>query len=198
MKQGKIDFVYLQRRMKRLSLTHYFAGWLLLMLLIVLLTLPDERPDPLDHIGFDTTRSSEMYFHNLRSYHYRQSEEAGDIFEVYRLKSLHDNEEVALLPLAIYKNWRSHEAFIRLDTAQKYPSWHAVVAENADSAFVIDRPDWSNESQFHFARALHRSMEGDARMALLPEPGDTLWLSQDERSALRVVLRDYFKLVNKL
>lgn len=170
------------------------------MLVLVVVTQPDERPDKLVQIGFDTTESAELYFRNVRSYHYFHQQEGGDIFDVYRLKSLFEAaDRQPMLPFVIYNNWRANEAFIRLDTSYQHPtSFHTVI----DSAGTLGRsvalPDLYNEAQFDYARAIYRALRDECEVGMASPGQDTLWLRGDERKATKRVLTDYFRLVGKL
>lgn len=187
--------------MKKFKLAHWFAIWLAAMFVLVVFTQPESRPDKLGNIDFSVTESAELYFRNVRSYHYLHNQEAGDIFDVYRLKSLFnpDADSPPLLPFTIYNNWRANEAFIRLDTAFTAKSAVALVADSA--GISSDRgalPDATNEAQYMFAVSVYRALRDDLDIALLTEDADTVRIPDDRRKAVRQVLTDYFKLTGKL
>lgn len=185
----------------KFKLAHWFVIWLGTMFLLVVLTQPESRPDKLNNIDFSVTESAELYFRNVRSYHYLQSQEAGDIFDVYRLKSLFkpDADSPSLLPFTIYNNWRSNEAFIRLDTAFTAKDAVALVADSA--GVPSDRgplPDATNEAQYLFAVNVYRALRDDLDLGLLTENADTVRIPEDRCKAAKQVLTDYFKLTGKL
>ena len=169
------------------------------MLILVILTQPEERPDKLVDISFNTTESAELYFRNVRAYHYLQRQEGGDIFDVYRLKSLFDSGYQPMMPFVIYNNWRANEAFVRLDTVHhRLTSFHAVIDSAGLSARAIALPDLYNEAQFDYARAIYRALRDECEVGMAAEGHDTLWLRGDERKATKRVLTDYFRLIGKL
>lgn len=184
--------------MPKLKLSHWFGLWLALMLVIVMTTQPESRPDKLDSIDFQTTESAELYFRNVRAYHYLHKQEGGDIFDVYRLKSLYSDTLDLALPFAIYNNWRANEAFIRLDTVYLDKQWSGVVRDSLGSIGNIALPEMYNESQYAFAVEVYRALSLEYPLALVSDVGDTLQLEGDPRKYSLRTLTDYFKLVGKL
>jgi hypothetical protein len=168
------------------------------MIVIVLLTLPDERPDKIDTIGFATTESAELYFKNVRSFYYKNSSEAEGILEVYRLESIF-KDSLPSLPFALYNNWRVNETFIRLDTALLNTG--AFVAVVADSSRVktdtIHFPEMSNESQYVFARDIYKALDGNEKLGLVME-NEVIWLSETMNVSIKRTLTDYFRLLGKI
>ena len=169
------------------------------MVILIAVTQPDSRPDKLDNIGFDTTESAELYFKNVRAYHYFYAGEGGDIFDVYRLKALFDEADPPLLPFTVYNNWRANEAFIRLDSAyldSRFTS--AVVDSSGISRRAVSLPEMYNESQYLFAVEVYRALRDDKEVGLFAAPDDTLWIKGEQRKAVKRTLTDYFKLTGSL
>jgi hypothetical protein len=164
----------------------------------VVLAQPKERPDKLDIISFQTTESAELYFRNMRAYHYLHKQEAGDIFDAYRLKSLYSDSMNVALPFVIYNNWRNNEAFIRLDTIYLDKRWKTLIHDSLGNLKSTALPEMYNESQYQFAIKVYRALHGDHPAALLSNQGDTLWLEGEARKNSKRTLTDYFKLVGKL
>jgi len=181
------------------KLKFWFAIWLAFMVVLIIATQPDNRPDKLDNIGFATTESAELYFRNVRAYHYLHKPEGGDMFDVYRLKALFDEAEPPLLPFTVYNNWRLNEAFVRLDTAYLDSRYTAAVL---DSAGVVRRevplPEIFNESQYLFAVEMYRALRDEKDVGLYAAPNDTTWIRGEQRKALKRTLTDYFKLTGSL
>jgi hypothetical protein len=168
------------------------------MLTIVLLTVPDERPDKIDTIGFATTESAELYFKNVRSFYYRHNSEAEGILEVYRLESIF-KDSLPSLPFAMYNNWRVNETFIRLDTA--FINTKVFLAVVADSSRrktdTINFPELSNESQYLFARDIYKALDNNEKLGLLGE-NEVIWLSETMNVSVKRTLTDYFRLLGKI
>ena len=172
--------------------------WAICMLAIILLTLPGERPDKIDTIGFATTESAELYFKNVRSFYYKHNSEAEGILEVYRLESIF-KESLPTLPFALYNNWRANETFIRLDTA--FINTRAFLAVVADSSSIktdtITFPEMSNESQYIFARDIYKALDKNEKLGLATE-NEVVWFSETMTVSVKRTLTDYFRLLGKI
>lgn len=173
-------------------------GWVIFMITLVLLTLPNERPDKIDTIGFSTTESAELYFKNVRSFYYQNNPEAEGILDVYRLESIFV-DSLPSLPFAMYNNWRTNETFIRLDTA--FINTKVVVAVVSDSAGVktdtIHFPEMTNESQYLFARAIYKTLDEKEKLGLVTD-SEVIWLPESMNLSIKRTLTDYFRLLGKL
>ncbi len=185
--------------MHKLKLKHWFFIWLGIMIGIAVILQPDERPDKFSKPGFSTTRQSEMYFRNIRSFYYATTEEAEGILYAHRLNALFDENDNILLPFVIYHNWRTHEAFIRLDT--NYYAGDVYPFAVADSAGVridtIWSPDLWQEAQSDFAKAIYIALIREKKITF-PKSDTSAVLTGQERTATRRVLTDYFTLIGKL
>lgn len=177
----------------------WFAVWLAATVILIAVTQPDSRPDKLDHVGFSTTESAELYFKNVRAYHYFYAREGGDIFDVYRLKALFSGGDPPVLPFTVYNNWRVNEAFVRLDTAYLDARFTAAVIDSAGSgARAVSFPEMYNESQYLFAVEVYRALRDEKELGLFSPSKDTLWIRGEQRKALKRTLTDYFKLTGSL
>lgn len=186
--------------MHKVKLAHWFFIWLAGMFALVWLTQPDERPDKLEEISFSTTSPSELYFKNVRSFYYRLTEESEGILNAYRLKSLYDSDEEILLPFVIYHNWRTKEAYIRLDTNYLMAQESAahLLIDHAQSADSIRFPDFTHDSQFSFARAVYRAIRDEKDILISGSDNRMVALSGQNRISAKRILTDYFKLIEKL
>ncbi|MGB6034966.1 MAG: hypothetical protein WBG42_01775 [Cryomorphaceae bacterium] len=180
------------------KLLKWFIAWAAAMLVIVVLTLPDERPDKIDSPGFETTESAELYFKNVRSFYYRNNPEAEGILDVYRLERIF-SDTAPSLPFAMYNNWRLNETFIRLDTA--FLNAHRFSAVIADSSGIkadtIAFPQMTNESQYIFARDIYKALRDKERLGLT-DGVDVIWLSESMNLSIKRTLTDYFRLLDKI
>jgi len=171
--------------------------WALAMVVIVVFTLPDERPDKIDTISFETTESAELYFKNVRSFYYVNNSEAEGIFDVYRLESIFKDSLVSL-PFALYNNWRANETFIRLDTASiNLREFTAILADSSGvKTDTIHFPEMPNESQYVFARDVYKALSENEKLGLVKE-NDISWLSESMSLSIKRTLTDYFTLLGK-
>jgi hypothetical protein len=134
----------------------------------------------------------------LRPFYYQTTEEASGILVVYRLKSIIEDTSLTL-PFTLYNNWRTNEAFIRLDTTlMEGPLVDFVVIDSAgilrDTLLL---PDAYNESQYFFARDLFKAIRNQRRIGLYTEES-LKWLSDYQVKSIHRTLTDYFRLVGKL
>lgn len=168
------------------------------MIFIAVVTLPDERPDKLEQVSFQTTESAELYFKNVRAFYYLTKEEAEGILYVYRLKSIFE-DSLPSLPFAMYNNWRTNETFIRLDTA--YIDLRNIRGVIVDSASVksdtLYLPQPSNESQYIFARDVFRAIDDKERLGLLGRD-KVAWITESQTTSIKRTLSDYFRLLDKI
>lgn len=177
-----------------------FILWLLAMLLLIVFTLPNERPDKLDNPQFGISESAQLYFNNVRSYYYNGAEEGDGMFRVYRIKSAGGSDALCGLSFSIYENWRSNEAFIRVDST-RFPTgnWSAIIFEKPDETkSIIPAPEVYNESQLLFARDLYRQLCREYTNVHMLHAKDTCTLSAETVKAWRRTLSDYFKLTGAL
>lgn len=184
--------------MKNTQLIKWFIAWAIAMILLVILSLPDERPAKIDTIGYGTTESAELYFKNVRSFYYRHKTEATGIFDVYRLENIF-LDSVPTLPFAIYNNWRTNETFIRLDTAfLNAKAYQGVVVDSAGIQLdTIRFPEMTNESQYLFARDVYKVLVKQQKIGLA-QRDEIIWFSESMNRSIKRTLTDYFTLLGKL
>ena len=167
------------------------------MLLLVYFTLPEEREDKLENIGFSTSESAELYFKNVRSFYYQTSQEGEGHFEVYRLERLFEDTISPTLPFTLDNNWRQNQAFVRIDTTVVNRFEVNTLISKGDSIARFSLPGPDNEVQFRFAREVYRAIEEGNQLGF--EKGDSiLWIGDTQRSAIKRSLNDYFKLIGKI
>ncbi len=183
--------------MHKLKLIHWFFVWLGAMILLVILTQPDHRPDKLDKEGYGTTRSSVMYFQNIRSFYYLKSEEAGGLLDAYRLKSLYETPEEAGIPFVIYHNPQSKEAFIRVDTAFVFDRFTILQIDMDTMKMNVPFPGADQESQYVFGKLVYRVLRDDGALFLRDESGNQIAISGQTKIQIKMTLTDYFKLIDK-
>lgn len=149
-----------------------------------------------DEISFHTNSSSEIYFHNMRSYYYQINEREKAPFILYRLKRGGSGK----LSFMIIENRLADEAYV-------YAEWNdAILGLNdpsidfgVESLTESDLLEFRNEDHFRFAAKCYRNLLLAQPIVLMDEK-DSLsplfYSKADEKNAL-MVLEDYFQLVNK-
>lgn len=176
---------------------------LLLLVAISILTAPDHPRVDWDDIGTHVLESDELYFRNIRAYHYysEMKEEAG--FEFLRPKKFVevDDSERSPFGFAIVLNPLHDAAYLMLEY-QYQPIDSAIEIEITNSIGVNSLilnpgqgPDrmvvlrslfegLHNEDSKYFIRSKH--WEGE------------IWKSSVIRSTQRTLFKDYFRLVGAL
>jgi hypothetical protein len=180
------------------KLGKWFFIWLAIMVVTVFLTLPDERPAKIDLVGFETTESSELYFKNVRSFYYETSEEGEGIFEVYRLASLFEAEG-QILPFALYNNWRTNEAYVRLDTTFiKVSDYDFIIVDSASVTMdTLLFPQQNNESQYLFAKEVYKHLDAGRKVGF-SKMDSADWMHESTAISVKRTLTDYFRLLDKI
>jgi len=168
------------------------------MIVMIVGTLPSERPAKIETIGFETTESAQLYFKNVRAFYYNKNTEAGGIFETYRLQRLFENAVVSL-PFVIYNNWRTNESFIRLDSSfNASESYKALISDSASIRMdTISFPHLSNEAQYTFAKDVFQALARGKRLGLIEEK-NIKWIQESDQISIKRALTDYFRLVDKI
>lgn len=172
--------------MKRL-----FAFLPVLLLLHACSSPPVNQPENRDSGLFSTSADSRLYFNNIRSINYLKDRNPAGDFDQYHYRKWPDTP--LLLPFDIIDNYLHDEAYLYL-----YPALlesDSICLTGPDGIrFIFDKRN--RQSQFQFAGKLYGHLENKA--ILRNDAGDTVLQRTSERLALRVVLRDYFELVNDI
>lgn len=188
--------------MRKNRILTLFFFWLLAMIFLIILTLPDERPDKFDSISFNTTQSSKLFFRNVRSYYYQSREEAGGTMEAFRLNSRNKDTLYPSLNFTIYMVWDANLAFIRLDTHNTvYRHYSSLLLEdpNVGSVDTLALPQADNDSQYLFAKTVYKALDSEMKL-FLKSPNKEKVISPHDKdgSSIKTILYDYFRLIGKL
>lgn len=180
------------------KLAKWFLVWLLLMVIIIIAFQPESRPEKIDFVSFNTNEADELYFKNIRLFYYSTREEGHGAFDVHRLNSLMNTDDL-VLPFAIYHSWRVNEAFIRLDTAFTSDYSGAILLKDSAGVriAVSDLPQADNVSQYQFAKTTFKILREKSKLGI-EHDGRDLWLNESASKSVRQCLKDYFKLTGKL
>ncbi len=180
------------------KLTKWFFVWVAVMMIAIIALQPESRPEKIDTLSFDTNEADELYFRNVRLFYYSTKDEGAGVFEVHRLKSIENAEEL-ILPFAIYHSWRANEAFIRLDTAFTAAYSGAVLVKDSSGVQVSisELPGPDNVSHYNFAKTVFKALREKSKLGLQYQGAD-IWLTETGTKSVRQCLNDYFKLIGKL
>ena len=155
-------------------------------------------PQPVDwsKISFHTESSSEIYFHNMRSYYYRIDEREKPPFILYRLK----RGGSGALNFMIIENRFGDEAYV-------FCKWGESIRDLKDPQVFFGNDSipeknlsqFNNEDHFRFAARCYRSLLLNEQIIIKDHYNAVNQLfpdKQHQKNAL-ILLEDYFKLVKK-
>ena len=176
------------------------ARWLIYFIVLVLglsfLFAPSPKPVDWSEISFHTESSSEIYFHNVRSYYYRINEREKAPFILYRLKRGGGGP----VSFMIIENRSADEAYIFSEWGESFRELDSPrVYFGSDSIAEQDFASYNNEDHFRFAARcyhsllLHEQIEVRDRYNIVNQ----LFANKKQRKIALTVLEDYFKLVKK-
>ena len=200
-KQGLPGFVF--EWMSKLNLKYLFIGWFVLMLLILVITFPEDRPIRLDTASFTMPENEEIYFKNLRSYYYNMELREDANFKLYRIKTHASDTNLPGFSFVIVQNWLNDEAYVLLEP---HSGWEkpdtlqlAITGEDTPSD-TLRIARWNNVEHYTFASHFYMALrDADNQFFLETRKG---WIPVfergDERLSLKKTLKDYFKLVGKM
>lgn len=157
---------------------------------------PSPQPVDWSEISFHTESSSELYFHNVRSYYYRINEREKAPFILYRLKRGGSGK----LSFIIVENRIGDEAYI-------YCEWDDMVSKLRDPRVFFGNDSlpeenfaqYNNEDHYRFAARCYRSLLLSEQITLTDRYNVVYQLFEDQkqRKNALILLEDYFKLVKK-
>lgn len=174
--------------------------WLLYFVISVMglsfLFAPTPQPVDWSEINFHTESSSEIYFHNMRSYYYRIDEREKAPFILYRLKRGGSGN----LSFMIIENRNADEAYVycewgdifnEMDNPQVFFGKDTIPEEN----FV----QFNNEDHYRFAARCYRSLLLREQITIRDRYNvvNQLFADKKQQKNALILLEDYFKLVKK-
>jgi hypothetical protein len=173
------------------------------LIILAVSTAPSQPSLKMDRFGSHVMESNELYFKNLRQFYYARSHREDAGFDFFRYKDRWEGMEQTSdsLRFAIVFNPRMDEAYILAE-------WHDeplsdslfVRMESARGIHELLLPTGGVEDQLLFAQQMY-DMLGDDEAKFTyqyKQASGTLYASPDVRSSVKMVLRDYFRLVGAL
>ena len=184
------------------SLKTLFVGWFAIMLVILILVFPEDRPIRIDEVRFQMPENEELYFKNVRSFYYELEERKDAGFKLYRIKSRSTDSIGPGFTVAIAQNWRLDEAYVLIEpkSAWAKPDTLTLAVTNDQESDTLQISSWNNANHYLFAAHLYMALRDTENNYALAN-GDNwepILTKGDERSSLKKTLKDYFKLVGKM
>ncbi|MCB0560266.1 MAG: hypothetical protein H6573_21290 [Lewinellaceae bacterium] len=152
---------------------------------------------------YRTTAPSLLYFKNIRSTYYEQSEQPGARIELYRLRQFSQPAKEHVLIPVIANNWLEDEAFIFLEPVDFGQPWAQPLTVRwqgeKDSGLYRLQPA-NVDKQYELALQLYESLLAGHQLNALA--ADSTWAplmeSKNTRGYYLTTIRDYLRLTEAL
>ncbi len=147
-----------------------------------------------ESMRFKTTDASRLYFHNVRSIRYHIEEIGKDRMQLCRHKDFLD----APLPLypVIANNYMYDEAYIVHEMADSLRQSGAFLLVGNPAGDTLSLDLRTHEVHYRFAQALYNAIVEDLPLQICVQSRCHSFLNdKDMRKTVRLVYRDYFRLV---
>lgn len=174
--------------------------WLVYFVVVVMglsfLFAPSPQPVDWSEISFHTESSSEIYFHNMRSYYYRINEREKAPFILYRLKRGGSGE----ISFMIIENRAADEAYVFSEWGELFEDLEEPkVYFGKDSIPEHGFKNFNNEDHYRFAARCYRSLLLREQIEVRDHYNIVYQLFAEPRQQENALtlLEDYFKLVKK-
>lgn len=145
-------------------------------------------------IRFRTTDATRLYFHNVRSIRYKIDEIGKDRMQVCRHKDFVEHPP-ALFPV-IANNHMHDEAYIVHEMADSLRQGSAFLLIGKPATDTLSLTLRTHEAHYRFAQKLYNAIIADQPLQIcVKQTCDDYLTDQEIRKAVRLVYRDYFRLV---
>lgn len=176
-------------------------GWLAIMIVLTLWSFPEHKPlRNIDLHPFHVQENEEIYFKNIRSYYYDFEHREDANFYIYRLKERAKDSLTATLQFAIVNNWRNDEAYILTELPCFQCAESGLVFQNSNSSDTLFPQLFNAEQHWDLAVKTYEQLTQNKPILMVNQQQNATPLFNNEierKQALRV-LKDYFKLTNRL
>lgn len=142
-----------------------------------------------------------LYFKNMRSAYYEQTELPGARTELYRLRKFSQLKQQNIIIPVIANNWLEDEAYLLLEATG--PAFAVPLTirwrTGPDEGIYRVQPD-SADKQYELAMRLFESLQAGHRLSAMST--DSTWIpaleGTDARSYYSTTVRDYLRLTEAL
>ncbi len=150
---------------------------------------------------FSTTAPSHLFFKNMRSSYYEQSQQPNTRVDLYRLRKLSAPSNQPLIYPIIADNWMKDEAYLLVQTNEYeggFSSPLKIFWKNGNEKGMIEMKSPPNfDHQYEFALALNDLLKKDYNLEIENEQGEraSIFEKYDQKSGFMTTVRDFQKLV---
>tara|TARA_R110002020_G_scaffold316186_1_gene531251 strand:+ start:188 stop:781 length:594 start_codon:yes stop_codon:yes gene_type:complete len=150
-----------------------------------------------DDLTFRMTSSSRLYFLNVRAIKYDRESRSDAGMLLFRHGKREISNSKPSLDLVIILNSQKDEAYLYLEPINM--DWPLQIRASKDGIEKVFQFQNSNNSDFlQYVRDLEPWIIDDAKFELKKDSTWTsIWAEPKEKEALKVILEDYFRLINE-
>ena len=148
---------------------------------------------------FHTTPPSLLYFKNIRSTSYTQTEQANTRVELFQLKKLDLNTNRPIIYPVIANNWLAEEAYLLIKTNDYVNGFKEITIEweesNESQSLSMGTPNFKN--QYQFGLTIYELLNKGVDIRTRDELGNlvNLFDNYGDKSAFQTTMNDYLKLI---
>ena len=185
--------------MKANRLKWFFGLPLIALVVLALVTQPNQRPISKTQLGFKVLESDALFFKNLRQFYYEREDRKDADYELFRHPDQAQFERNAPR-LTIVNNWKHDEAYLLFETKAGNPFEQTIRFETNKDSFGYNLSGLNATEQQQIAVNLYDVLESkDLRCSVLSNnEWYPIWENETKRGILRMILKDYFKLTGSL
>ncbi|GAB5538833.1 MAG: hypothetical protein Salg2KO_09360 [Salibacteraceae bacterium] len=180
-------------------LKYVLIGVLGSLVLVSILPQPDHKVLNMSRVTPHVLESNALFFKNLRQYYYDKMEDEKSGYTIF---SHPDQKKLnALTPkFRIVDNWRHDEAYILMDIDESLRNGAEMVMKTPSDEFRYSINNMTSAKSLELAVCLYDALRQDSVMFFIEqnEHRVAIWSSPEERSVLKTILKDYFKLIGAL
>lgn len=179
----------------------------LLWFVVVVLTLsfifaPEPKPVNWDKFEAHTTSDSRLYFNNIRSFYYHRYPEERPPMILYRLKNRVNDTTHVQLHFTIVQNILTDEAFTVAEW-QNLPESKEnmrLMAYTQKDTVTLPLNNLNARGEYQLAQVVYTTLQEEGQLYLAHKNDSIAGLlhTPKQRETVETVLRDYFKLIQKL
>jgi hypothetical protein len=172
------------------------ASAILILTCSIILSCQSDQRDKVDpnRLRFNTTDASELFFKNVRSVYYDQeNNEAGGLY-IFRKKGRIENNQNAIINLAIVHAWKSDQAFLILEPNVLLAEQTTWIIEWTDENGRLQSKNYAPgdiQGQTQFAVELYNLLLNGYTLKINSLPA---FVTEPERENFRITVKDFLYL----
>jgi hypothetical protein len=167
--------------------------------ILFLVATPAQKELKMDRLDFTVLESDALYFRNLRQYFYAKKTREDANFDMFYLKPSENDSGQIAANFTIVSNWLSDMAYIMftVDSTLIEPD-RLVISATSDTISIVVM---NMEDHQYLASRVYISYGLDECKYFLMDERKSkveIWKTREDRKKVKIILKDYFKLVGAL